>query len=107
MAAEPNFGVVTHKAGHVKVRLFYHTWKPKHLRSHFLKTEAAAAPPFVEDVAVLVPLNRAFNRLSAYRDIFRRLIDAGLLAAKDELKKFEFCEEDSHALAYLEQETSV
>ena len=107
MATNPTFDVVSQAAGHVKVRLFYDTWKPKHVRSHFLRTEAAAKPPFIEDLTVLVPLARAFNRLSAYRDIFRRLIAAEILAPTDALKKFEFREEDYHTLAYLEREPSA
>lgn len=107
MPHQPTFDVVTQQAGHVKVRLFYDTWNPKHVRSHFLRIEAGAKPPFIEDVFVLVPFNRAYNRMSAYRDVFQRLIAAGYLAAADALKKFEFCEEDYRTLAYLERETSV
>ena len=102
----PAFDVVSQKADHVKVRLFYDTWKPKHIRSHFLRTEADAKPPFIEDVSVLVPVSHAYNRLSAYHDIFQSLIAAGHLAPKDTLKKFEFREEDFYTLAYLEREIS-
>lgn len=90
--------------GHVKVRLFYMTWEPKHQRSHFLRTEASAAPPFLEDLSVLIPLEQAYNRLSAYQGVFLLLIHAGILAETDTLKKFEFREEDNHTLAYLERE---
>jgi hypothetical protein len=105
MSSTPTFDVVSQQADHVKVRLFYNTWKPKHVRSNFLKTQADAKPPFIEDVSVLVPVSCAYNRLSAYRDIFQRLIAAGHLAPTDALKKFEFREEDMSTLAYLERET--
>lgn len=98
------FDVVGSEPDHVKVRLLFNTWEPKHIHSHFLKTEASAAPPFVESVCVLVPLEQAFHRLSAYRDIFRALICAGVLAKADTLTAFEIREEDTHTLAYRELE---
>lgn len=104
MIPPPHFDVATSEAGHVKVRLIFNTWEPKHLRSHFLKTEASAAPPFVEDVSVLVSVEHAYNRMSAYRGIFQGLISAGILARTDTLTRFEIREEDTHTLAYLEQE---
>lgn len=98
-----SFHVAQQKPGHVKVRLSFNTWDPKHARSAFLKNEADAKPPFLEDVHVLVPVSAAFNRLSAYRDIFRRLIAAGILAPQDTLRRFEFREEDTTTLAYVEK----
>lgn len=100
------FDVAAQEADHVKVRLFFHTWEPKHVRSHYLKNEVSAAPPFLEDICVLVPVNRAYDRLSAYQAIFLALQEAGILAKADVLKAFELCVEDTHTLAYRETETT-
>ncbi len=104
MSTESPFHVASTRDGHVKVRLHFSTWEPKHLRSHYLKHEASAAPPFLEDVSVLVPLERVYNRLSAFRDLFQALKNAGILAKQDTLKSFDLREEDDHTLAYVEAE---
>lgn len=100
-----HFHQATALADHLKVRLYYRTFEPKHLRSHFLQMEAQAAPPFVEDVTVLVPVEEAYDRLSSYEDIFTNLKREGLLASGDTLFKFEVRDEDDHTLAwYLPKE---
>jgi hypothetical protein len=104
MSKPTTLRVATQLGGHVKVRLYYHTFNPKHVRSAFLASEAGAQPPFVEDISVLIPVKRAYNRLSAYRPILALLVDEGLLKITDSLAKFEFREEDTTTLAYYECE---
>lgn len=103
-APPPSFDVAPAAPGHIKVRLSYSTYDPKHIRSHFLKNEASAPPPFLEEVSVLIPLEQAFHRLSAYQGVFLSLIATGILSETDTLKKFELREEDTYTLAYLERE---
>jgi hypothetical protein len=88
--------------GYVKVRLRFKTWDPQHVRSHALKNEFNAEPPYIEDVSVLVPVSEAYNRLSAYKDIFSLLQAGGVVAKTDQLTEFEIREEDTLTLAYYE-----
>jgi hypothetical protein len=90
--------------GHVKVRLIFKTWDPQHIRSHSLKTEFNQEPPFIEDISILVPVERAYNRLSAYDDAFNTLQECGVIALADKLTDFEVREEDVLTLAYFEVE---
>jgi len=90
--------------GHIKVRLYLHTWDPQHLRSHVAKTEYGSLAPYVEEVSILVPLNEAFNRLSAYQDFFNTLQACGVLAINDKLMDFALREEDIVTLAYYDPE---
>jgi glyoxylase-like metal-dependent hydrolase (beta-lactamase superfamily II) len=105
MSPLSHFDVAAAEAGHVKVRLYFNTWEPKHLRSHYLRTEASAEPPFLEDVSVLIPTHQAFDHLSAYNAVFEALRAAGVVAPQDVLKAFEINVEDNHTLAYRELET--
>jgi hypothetical protein len=89
--------------GYIKVRLVFNTWDPQHIRSHMLKTEHNLEPPFIENISVLVPVEDAYNRLSAYDDAFNTLKECGVLALADKLKDFELREEDILTLAYYER----
>lgn len=102
MKGAPEFELLADKAGHLKVRLFYHTWEPKHLRSRVLETEFNTSPPYVEDVSVLIPCAHVYNRLSAFESTFRALQLKGVLAMSDKLKDFEIRDEDTTTLAYSE-----
>lgn len=44
MNEKPQFELAADKPGYLKVKLFYHTWEPKHLRSRVLQTEFKADP---------------------------------------------------------------
>lgn len=88
--------------GCVKVQLFYYTREPKHLRSRVLHSDFGLEPPFVEDIHVLLPADAAFNRLSAYEDMFRRLQFAQVLTVSDKLCNFSIRDEDTRTLAYYE-----
>jgi hypothetical protein len=102
--SEPiHLGLVPALQGYVKVKLFFSTTKPNHIRSQVLMTDYQAQPPFIEDRSVLIPADRAFNRLSAYRDIFVVLQVAGVVASDDVLKDFEIRAEDFDTLAYYER----
>jgi hypothetical protein len=104
MKRTPEFELLVEKAGHLKIRLFYHTREPKHLRSRVLETEYNASPPYVEDVSILLPCSHVYNRLSAFDSLFRALQLKGVLAMSDKLKDFEIRDEDLTTLAYCEVE---
>lgn len=96
----PRFELLADKEGYLKVRLFYHTREPKHLRSRVLETEFNSGPPYVEDVSVLLPCALVFNRLSSFASTFHQLQLAGIVAISDKLKDFEIRDEDLRTLAW-------
>jgi len=102
MIATPRFELRADKEGYIKIRLFYHTREPRHMRSRVLATEFDAGPPYVEDVSILVPCTHAFNRLSAFDSIFRALQLNGAVAMTDQLKDFEIRDENTFTLAWCE-----
>lgn len=102
MTQVPPLRLLAARPGCLKVKLFYHTWESKHLRSQVLKSDFKVDPPFVEDVSVLLPPGEVFSRLSAFEDIFRLLQAADVLAVTDKLKGFEIRDEDTRTLAYYQ-----
>jgi hypothetical protein len=102
MNPEPQFRLAAARDGYLKVKLFYHTWESKHLRSQVLQTDFKVDPPFTEDISVLLAPAEVFYRLSAFEDIFRALKAAEVLTITDKLKSFEVRDEDTRTLAYYE-----
>jgi len=86
----------------MKVRLFFQTWEPKHVRSQVLQVDLRMNAPFVEDISVLVPAKRVSNSLSSFEEIFRSLQAAGRLSPTDKLKDFELRDEDVRTLAFYQ-----
>ncbi len=85
--------------GFMKVRLFYQTWEPKHVRSQVLRIDLRMNAPFVENISVLLPLPFISTDLSAYEEIFRSLQAAGYLSPTDKIRDFELRDEDVCTLA--------
>lgn len=102
MSRSPQFALAAQKEGYLKVKLFFHTWAARHVRSQVLQSELKLDPPFIEDVSVFLPPEQVSDRLSAFSDIFRGLQLAEVLAISDKLKSFEIREEDIRTLAYYE-----
>jgi hypothetical protein len=96
-------GLGASRPGHVKVKLRFNTWDPKHLRSQVLQTDFKAQPPYIEDRSVLLPASQVYDRLSAYRDLFEVLRSAGVVAPRDQLCAYELRPEDMTTLAYFEE----
>lgn len=87
--------------GLIKVKLFFKTWEPKHLRSHVLKTEFAAKGPYLEDVCVLLPQAAVTPDLTAFQATFRELIHSGAVGRQSTLVDFLLLIEDHTTLAYV------
>jgi hypothetical protein len=102
MISPPQFRLAATLDGYLKVKLFYHTWESKHLRSQVLQTDFKVDPPFTEDVSVLLLPSEVFYRLSAFEDVFRSLKGAEVIELADKLKSFEVRDEDTRTLAYYE-----
>jgi hypothetical protein len=102
MTPPPVLRLAATRDGCLKVKLFYHTWESKHLRSQVLESDFQVDPPYVEDVSVFLPPEEVFVRLSAFEDIFHMLQAADVLAVTDKLKGFEVRDEDTRTLAYYQ-----
>ena len=100
MSPAPQFEVEAELPGHMKVKLFYQTREPRHVRSQVLQVEMQMTPPFVEDVSVLLPAKDVFNNLAAYEETFQALQSVGLVGPEDRLRNFEIRDEDVRTLAY-------
>ena len=103
-ATNPQFQSAPSRPGYLKVRLYFHTWVPKHLRSHMLKEEFHGAAPYQEDVCVLMPLEEITTDLNNYTPIFQMLLEKGIVASgtrtQPQLRSIELLEEDEQTLAY-------
>lgn len=102
MNVTPQFERAADMKGYLKVRLFYHTWEPHHVRSQVLQTELRMEPPFVEDISVLISAELVRNHISAFESIFHQLQILGRLKHTDKLKSFEIRDEDVRTLAYYQ-----
>ena len=100
MTTGSQFALAANQPEHIKVRLFFQTWEPHHVRSQVLISEMRMDAPFIEDVSILVPAKDVRNDISAFAGAFQELQAAGILRPNDRLKSFEIRDEDFRTLAY-------
>ncbi len=89
------------KVGHIKIRLSYLTFDPKHMRSQMLRNSCGARPPFAEDVCILMPRMKVFPNVENYIIPLSRLQFAGVVSPSAKLTGYTFLDEDDDTLAYV------
>ena len=87
------------KSGHVKVRLFYLTSQPKHIRSYLLH-QHGTRPPYIEDACILLPRMQVFDLLETYMSTFGKLKESGGIPSDAQLQDFKVLDEDTLTLAH-------
>ncbi len=99
--APPRPSPLPSKNGYMKIRLSFLTPEPKHIRSVMLRDQCKAEPPFVEDICVLLPCEKAFSILEAFIPAFENLRESGMVSRTADLLGFKILDGDYNTLAYL------
>ncbi len=92
----------TERDGYVKVKLFFTTEEPKHIRSYGLQHSYGFKGPFMEDVCVLLPQAEVAPEFERFIPIMARLqLVCGVVSKTAQLKDFRILDEDTLTLAYV------
>jgi hypothetical protein len=92
---------ISTKPGYMKVRLFFLTSEPKHIRSQMLKSGCGAKPPFIEDVCILMQRMKVFPNLEYYSNPLFRLQLAGVVSSTAKLTGYTILDGDDDTLSYV------
>jgi len=83
----------------IKVRLTYHTETPTTEAALFISRMGTKAP-YVEDVHILIPREKAFSGLNTYLPAFEVLKAQKIVPESSLLVAYAFADEDDQILAY-------
>lgn len=93
--------LVAKKAGYLKVKLFYTTEEPKHIRSYVMQHTYNFKPPFVEDVCILLPQSQVIPTVTHFSPYITQLQLDDILSTTAKLNNFQLMDEDDFTLAYV------
>jgi hypothetical protein len=92
---------IASKEGFVKIKLFYLTDEPKHIRSYVLQHTYGLKGPYLEDVSVLIPQEKVFPELSYFIPAFTKLQIFHIVSSDSQLTDFKILDEDNLTLSYV------
>ncbi len=94
------YGPVATCDGYVKVKLFFWTSDPQHIRSVLLAASGAKAP-FIEDICVLIPQCNLYPHVEAFGYALDYLKYGKIVGSSANLHSFKIVESDTRTLAYV------
>jgi hypothetical protein len=92
---------VPEKKGYVKIKLFFTTEEPKHIRSYALQHSYGFKGPYLEDICILLPQEKVMPEFSFFLPMLTRLQLAHTVSNTAQLKNFHIMDEDKLTLAYV------
>jgi hypothetical protein len=100
---QPSLGLhfQSSKKGYIKVRLYFLTHEPKHIRSFMLRAQYQAPPPYIEDVCILISQKKTHPILEAFSPAFEALKYRGWISETAVLHDFKILDEDTTTLAHV------